>query len=96
MVNKTHSEFQVKLEGIKLPESLEKRIEKGIQSVVLQELAGYTPNPEGPDDPGFPYHPRHGGVIVIPIKWPGYWVRILNEKELQGLGNVINIKDAGR
>lgn len=92
MANKNFSEFQVKLEGIKFSEEAEKRIEKGMQALVLQELAAYKPNPDDPDNPGFPHHRRGGGVIVVPIKWPGYWLRILNQKEIEGIGKVINMK----
>jgi hypothetical protein len=43
METKTQSEFHVILNGVKLPEETEKKIEKEIQRLVMSELAGYKP-----------------------------------------------------
>lgn len=89
----TSSEFQVKLEGVKFSREAETRIESGIRSLVLQELAGYTPNP---DDPGH-YHPHphphgEGGlppVIFVPIKWPGLLMHVLDQKQFENIKPIL-------
>jgi hypothetical protein len=94
MPTKNHSEFHVRLDGIKLPEAAESRIEKGIQSLVLQELASF-PNPDGPNEPR-PKIPHHGPgpverSIFLPIEWLGLWLRQIEEKEFQDLAKAAKI-----
>jgi hypothetical protein len=93
MATTTQSEFHVKLEGLKLSTAAESRIERGIQALLLQELAAFTPNPDDPGTSPFPTHHTGGGTIVIPIKWPGYWLRVLNPEELKGVGKALNINE---
>jgi len=88
------SEFHVKLDGIKLPADAESRIQSGIQSLVLQELAGFTPNP---DDSGTPHRKiphLGGGGVIIPTKWLGIWIDIFDEKEWLNVKNNLKIPEA--
>ena len=75
---KNTSEFHVKLEGIKFSSKVEKRIEAGIQSLIMNELAGYKPNPDDPDGrtPGLLGNPI---IIVKPKLWPGFIVMKLEQ-----------------
>ncbi len=82
------SEFHVLLGDIKLSAESEARIQAGIQTLVNQELVGFTPNP---DDSGKPHRNPFGGggtphIIIPPIKWPGYI--LLRVKDLGALVNV--------
>lgn len=74
-------EFKVVLDGIKLSADAEKRIEKGIQSLVMQELAGYKPNPDGPVGGPIKVGPIPGRTFHIPIDWIGIVARDFNLKE---------------
>jgi hypothetical protein len=89
MATTNHSEFQVRLEGIKLSTEAESRIERGIQALVLQELAAYKPNPDDPGTSPFPTHHTGGATIVIPIKWPGYWLRFISQPEVNNIEKII-------
>ena len=83
---KKDNSFHVKLDGINFSEASMQRIQAGIQNVLLQELAGYTPNPEGDDKP---HHHFGNGVIVVPPKWWwGFIIRELQPKEVTGIGNL--------
>ena len=87
-----HSEFRVNLEGIKLSSEAEERIQKGIQALVLEELAAFTPNPDDPGTGHFPTFKSGGGIISVPIKWPGYWLRILDRGDVEKVGKVLGGK----
>lgn len=63
------SEFHVILGNIKLSAAAEARIQSGIQSVVMSELAGYKPNPD--DTPKSPF-PWGSTIVIPPIRWPGF------------------------
>lgn len=76
---KDDNSFHVKLGGIKLTEASKQRIEAGIQSVVLKELAEYKPNPDDSGTSG-------GGVIHIPPRiWRGFIAMYLTPKELESI-----------
>ena len=90
MPPKDTSEFQVKLEGINLSAEAANRIEKGIQSFVLQELAAYKPNPDAPDKPFPGFH--NGPIIVVPRPWPGLRLRFLNKVDLQKVEKALDLK----
>ena len=67
------TEFKFEVEGINLPADAVKRIEKGIQSLVLQELAGNMPGSENITNAndGFEFYiPKgwHGGRIISMLK----------------------------
>lgn len=79
---KKGSEFHVLLGDIQLSEAAEARIEARIQSVVMDELVSYKPNPDDPDRPHRgpfgPHGPFGGPVVVIPpIHWKG-WILYKN------------------
>lgn len=94
---KKDSGFHVKLDGIKFNDASMERIQAGIQNVLLQELAGYTPNPDGDDKPR---HRFGNGVIVVPPKWWwGFIIRELRPKEITEIGGLqeeINSAGYGR
>ncbi len=77
-------EFKVVLDGIKLSADASKRIEKGIQSLVMQELAGFKPNPDGPVTSakivGIP-----GRTFHIPPDWIGIVVKDFNLKDAKAI-----------
>jgi hypothetical protein len=86
---KSGNEFYVKLENIQLSAESVGRIEAGIQSLVMSELAGYKPNPDDPYPTG-PWPPKgwrpHWPIIVRPPRpWPGLIARKLLPKEIAGL-----------
>ena len=94
---KNEGDFHVALNGIKLSDPSRNRIQAGIQKVVMDELAGYYPNPDDDDKP----HRHHfgDGVIVVPPKW--WWGFILrpilqNEVDnIKGLQEKINSQQYG-
>ena len=94
---KSDSGFHVRLDGVKLSEDSRNRIQAGIQKVIMDELAGYYPNP---DDDGKPHVHFGGGVVVVPPKWWwGFIVRQLVPVEIEGikgLNEEINSKEYGR
>ncbi len=90
---KSNDGFHVRLDGVKLSEGANARIQAGIQKVIMDELAGYYPNP---DDDEKPHHHFGGGVVVVPPKWWwGFIVRNLHPAEVEGikgLNEAINAK----
>ncbi len=67
------SEFHVKLGGIKFSSEVEKKIEAGIQSLIMNELVGYKPNPDDSTGSAKPINHLGEPVIVIkPRPWPGF------------------------
>ena len=38
---------------------------------------------------GAPDNKPHGGIVVIPMKWPGRWIRVIAQKELEGIAQQI-------
>ena len=94
---KSDNGFHVRLDGVKLSEGSRNRIQAGIQKVIMDELAGYYPNPD--DDGKRPVH-FGGGVVVVPPKWWwGFIVRQLVPAEVEGikgLNEEINSKEYGR
>ena len=97
VLQKVDSDFHVRLDGVKFSEASQARIQAGIQKVLMDELAGYYPNP---DDDGKPHGPNFGGpVVVVPPKyWRGFILRQLQTAEIQtikGLNEEINAKEYG-
>jgi hypothetical protein len=90
------SEFHVLLGEVKLSSESEARIQAGIQTLVNQELVGYTPNP---DDSGTPHRNPFGTggnphIVIPPIKWPGYILMRINDipSLSHAMQNVIDIQ----
>lgn len=98
--SKNDTEFYVKLENIRLPDASVKRIEAGIQSIVMSELVGYTPDPDKPYPPkGWPpkgWKPIGPIIIRPPRPWPGLIARKLIDKDLLSLGIDKTIDIPGR
>ncbi|MFZ1527572.1 MAG: hypothetical protein WAT19_02400 [Ferruginibacter sp.] len=86
--SKKDTEFYVKLENIQLPENAVSRIEAGIQRLVMNELVGYTPDPDAPYPPKkWPGWPPSGPIIIRPPRpWPGFLVKKLLPNEIKTLG----------
>jgi hypothetical protein len=85
------ADFMVRLDGIKLTSEGKERIEKGIQRLVLSELADHM---HVPGYPPFLPTPRTGGAIIsIPIKWPGYWLRVLSADEFDDIQQTLSISE---
>lgn len=89
-----NTEFTVRLEGIRLSEKSEKRIEEGIQALVLSELAAYKPDPEAPPRVGGPAlsAERLSFVARFPKEWLGFMAlrvdRTLNPQLVKQLGDI--------
>jgi hypothetical protein len=69
------SDFIVRFHGVELSKEHTQRVQASIQKAVMAEvsassLAGYTPNPDGPDDSGgsLVFLPNHiwRGIIYMP------------------------------
>ena len=86
--SKKDTEFFVKLENIQLSENSVKNIEAGIQKLVMNELVGYTPNPDDPNPPKrWPGRPPIGPIIIRPPRpWPGFIIKKLLPNEIKILG----------
>jgi hypothetical protein len=83
MANQHEHSFQVKLDGIELSEAQLKSIEKGIQDLVLRELAHHFPAHQAND---IKTNAATGsGLPRIPqIYWRGIW--LYNLKPAGGVG----------
>lgn len=95
---KNDNGFHVRMDGVRLSDASKNRIQAGIQKVIMDELAGYYPNP---DDDGKSHTGNFGGpVIVVPPKW--WWGFILRQlvpneiDSIKGLKDVINGKEYGQ
>lgn len=84
---KKDNSFHVRLDNLELSEASKARIEKGIQEVVLRELANY-PNPDDDTKPkGTIPHPP--GVAIIPPKyWRGFIAYKLKPEQLNGISEL--------
>lgn len=83
MGNLKDNGFHVKLDGVELSEASRKRVQAGIQDVILRELAGYFPNPD--DDEKRPGHLGNGVIVVPPRFWWGFILRPLRPNEVVGI-----------
>lgn len=81
---KNAHEFTIKLEGVALSKDAQARIEAGLQSIVLQELAGRP----GPDDTGSPRKPINNPIVVIPLPIPGKLIRVYDPRQLEQLEQI--------
>jgi hypothetical protein len=81
-------EFKVVLEGIELSTAAKERIQIGLQSTLLQEIARLTPQPDGPDDGSFPGFPPRS-TIFLPHDWIGIWLRVLDRYETAQIQQVL-------
>lgn len=94
--SKNDTEFYVKLENIQLSADSIKIVEAGIQKLVMNELVGYTPDPDDPNPAPWPplkWPPKGwkpiGPIIIRPPRpWPGLIARKLTDKDLKALGIV--------
>jgi hypothetical protein len=71
------NDFIVRLDGLKLDEAARGRISAAIQSAVVAELGRL-------DLPGLHSSNR---FAYFPIRWPGFWLREINELP-SGLGEL--------
>lgn len=81
---KNEGDFHVALNGIQLSEAARERIQEGIQRVVMNELAGYYPNPDEPEKPRR-HHFDNGVITVFPRWWWGFILRPIFNEELNSL-----------
>lgn len=92
--SKNDTEFYVKLENIQLSADSVKRVEAGIQKLVMNELVGYTPDPDDPNPAPWPLKDwKPFGPIIIrpPGPWHGIIAKKLIDKDLLALG--IDVKN---
>jgi hypothetical protein len=86
------SEFHVKLDGIKLSGESEKRIEASIQAAVMNELAGFKPNPDDPT--GSSTHLKNPIIIIKPHPWPGLIAKKILPNDLNNIAGFNKLSES--